>query len=344
MPKISNLPAGAGLFLLMSAVFLFDTPSLRAATGNGAAPEFAPMADAARRDDIAGLKLALVSAIASKPRRLDELVAYAVAAAPRHRDTLVATATAAFPAFGGRINAAANGTPVTSSGTTGAAVLPITPTASPGEWSGEIELGGGRATGNTETEEVNAAAKVSYTRGPWEAEATASYDFAKDTGTINTQHLRLGGDAKYLFTDRAFVFGLVDYDDDRFSGFTYELTQAAGLGYKVIRSDDIGLEVTAGPALRLSEVKATEEQLVELGARGGLEFRWQVSDNATFTNKASVTWGDERTITENTAALTMKIIGSLSGRLSYHLEHNSGAPAGTEATDTLTKASLVYGF
>ncbi|UTW50831.1 hypothetical protein KFF05_12905 [bacterium SCSIO 12827] len=42
MPKISNLPAGAGLFLLMSAVFLFDTPSLRAATGNGAAPNSPP--------------------------------------------------------------------------------------------------------------------------------------------------------------------------------------------------------------------------------------------------------------------------------------------------------------
>tara|TARA_R110000772_G_scaffold268571_1_gene396343 strand:+ start:74031 stop:75065 length:1035 start_codon:yes stop_codon:yes gene_type:complete len=344
MPKLSNLPAQAGLFLLMSAVFLFDAPSLRAATGTETVPEFTRMAEAARRDDIAGLKLALVSAIASEPRRLDELVSYAVAAAPRHRNALAAAATAAFPAFGERIRAAANGTPVTTSGPTGAAALPVMPAAAPGKWSGEIELGGGRATGNTETEEVNAAAKIGYTRGPWEVEATASYDFAKDSGTINTQHLRLGGNAKYLFTDRAFVFGLIDYDDDRFSGFTYELTQAAGLGYKVIRSDDIGLEVTAGPALRLSEVKATGEQLVEPGARGGLELRWQVSDNATFTNKAAVTWGDERTITENTAALTMKVIGSLSGRLSYRLRHNSGAPAGTEATDTLTKVSLVYGF
>ncbi|MEQ9555729.1 MAG: DUF481 domain-containing protein [Rhodospirillales bacterium] len=302
------------------------------------------MAEAARRDDIAGLKLALVSAIAAEPRLLDDLVAYAVAAAPRHRNTLVAAASTAFPAFGERIRAAANGTPVMAGATTGGAVLPATPTTTPGKWSGEIELGGGRATGNTETEEVNAAAKVGYMRGPWEAEATASYDFAKDAGTINTQHLRLGGNAKYLFTDRAFVFGLIDYDDDRFSGFTYELTQAAGLGYKVIRSDDIDLELTAGPALRISEVKATDEQLIEPGARGGLELRWQVSDNATFTNKASVTWGDDRTVSENTAALTMTIIGSLSGRLSYRLQHNSGAPAGTEATDTLTKASLVYGF
>tara|TARA_R110001592_G_scaffold86903_3_gene256692 strand:+ start:4125 stop:5159 length:1035 start_codon:yes stop_codon:yes gene_type:complete len=344
MPKFSNPPVGAGLFLLILATFLSGASTLHAATGNEGTAAFSRMAEAAHRNDIAGLKLTLVSAIASEPRQLESLVTYAVTAAPRHRDALSAAATAAFPAFGDRISAAANGTSVTTGGTAGAGVPPITPRDVPGEWSGEIELGGGRATGNTETEEVNAAAKVGYTRGPWEAEATASYDFAKDAGTINTQHLRLGGNAKYLFTDRAFVFGLIDYDDDRFSGFTYELTQAGGLGYKVIRSDDLDLEVTAGPALRLSEVKATEEQLVEPGARGGLELRWQVSDNATFTNKASVTWGEERTITENTAALTMTIIGSLSGRLSYHLEHNSGAPAGTEATDTLTKATLVYGF
>ena len=343
MPKFSNPPVGAGLFLLILTTFLSGASTLRAATGNEGTAAFSRIAEAAHRDDIAGLKLTLVSAIASEPRQLESLVTHAVTSAPRHRDALVATAAAAFPAFGDRISAAANGTSVTTGGTA-ADVPPIPPRGVPGEWSGEIELGGGRATGNTETEEVNAAAKVGYTRGRWEAEATASYDFAKDAGIINTQHLRLGGTAKYLFTDRAFVFGLIDYDDDRFSGFTYELTQAGGLGYKVIQSDDLDLEVTAGPALRLSEAKATEEQLVEPGARGGLELRWQVSDNATFSNKASITWGEERTITENTAALTMKIIGSLSGRLSYHLEHNSGAPAGTEATDTLTKASLVYGF
>ncbi len=342
MPKFSNPPVGAGLFLLILATFLSGASTLRAATGNEGTAAFSRMAEAAHRDDIAGLKLTLVSAIASEPRQLESLVTHAVTSAPRHRDALVAAAAAAFPAFSDRISAAANGTSVTTGGT--AAAPPIPPRGVPGQWSGEIELGGGRATGNTETEEVNAAAKVGYTRGRWEAEATASYDFAKDAGTINTQHLRLGGTAKYLFTDRAFVFGLIDYDDDRFSGFTYELTQAGGLGYKVIQSDDLDLEVTAGPALRLSEVKATEEQLVEPGARGGLELRWQMSDNATFSNKASITWGEERTITENTAALTMTIIGSLSGRLSYHLEHNSGAPAGTEATDTLTKASLVYGF
>ena len=305
---------------------------------------------AARQGSREDISLALVSAIAKHPNETQRLVAFAVAQAPQHKDAIVTAAANAFPAFDDRIRKAASGKAVSNNAPRTVSVTrsnTTTPDKTPSTdmvWKGEIELGGSRATGNTETEKINAAAKINLISGPWDTTASAGYDFAKDSGDINAQRLRAGINTKYRYTDRAFAYGLIDYDDDRFSGFTYEITQSAGLGYRLIDTKDWEVEVSAGPALRISEIKSTGEQDVEPGARSDASIIWRISDNAQFSNTTSVTWGQERMITENTTALTMKIIGELSGRLSHNLRYNSEAPVGTESTDTLTKASLVYGF
>jgi putative salt-induced outer membrane protein len=57
-----------------------------------------------------------------------------------------------------------------------------------------------------------------------------------------------------------------------------------------------------------------------------------------------VTVGAERTVMRNVASVTVQLIGHVAGRLSLDVQNNSAPPAGAEATDTTTKASLVYAF
>ena len=358
MFKKRNLLVRSGFCALLLALTAAESRSATAQPTPGL-PGAAAITAAARADSAADMNLALVQAIAANPRRVDDLVAFATAQAPSHRDSMVSAASAAFPAFAPRIRSAAMGTggsgagaaPVTATASApgqvaavNAAALPTAAAADKGKWSGEIDVGGSRATGNTESEQVNAALRVGYQSGPWDSTANVSYDFAKDSGEINTQRLRVGGNTKYRFTDRFFAYGLIDYDDDRFSGFNYELTQSGGLGYRPIHTDDWEVEVSAGPALRISERKDTGEQDVEPGVRGDLRIAWNITEDSSLTNTSSVTWGQERMMMENTTALTMKVIGQLSGRLSYNIRHNTDVPQGTEGTDTLTKASLVYAF
>lgn len=357
MFKKRNLLVRSGFCALLLAVTT-ASPQTAIAQPTPGLPGAAAITAAARTDSPADMNLALVQAIAANPRRVDDLVAFATAQAPGHRDSMVSAAAAAFPAFAPRIRSAATGTGGASARSASAtasaaapaqsaainsAALPAT-AADKGKWSGEIDVGGSRATGNTESEQVNAALKIGYASGPWESTANVSYDFAKDSGEINTQRLRVGGNTKYRFTDRFFAYGLIDYDDDRFSGFNYELTQSGGLGYRPIHTDEWEVEVSAGPALRISERKDNGEQDVEPGVRGDLRIAWNITEDSSLTNTSSVTWGQERMMMENTTALTMKVIGQLSGRLSYNIRHNTDVPQGTDGTDTLTKASLVYAF
>lgn len=355
MFKKRNLLVRSGFCALLLAVTTAN-PQNAVAQPTPGLPGAAAITAAARTDSPADLNLALVQAIAANPRRVDDLVAFATAQAPGHRDSMLSAASAAFPAFAPRIRSAATGSggsgthaasaTASAPGQSAAINAAVLPAAAPGEgkWRGEIDVGGSRATGNTENEQVNAALRVGYESGPWDSSANVSYDFAKDSGEINTQRLRVGGNTKYRFTDRFFAYGLIDYDDDRFSGFNYELTQSGGLGYRPIHTDDWELEVSVGPALRISERKDTGEQDIEPGARGDLKIAWNITQDSSLTNTSSVTWGQERMMMENTTALTMKVIGQLSGRLSYNIRHNTDVPQGTDGTDTLTKASLVYAF
>ena len=99
-----------------------------------------------------------------------------------------------------------------------------------------------------------------------------------------------------------------------------------------------------GPALRQSEAEATGEREDELVGLFRSELRWRFSETGTLANETTVTVGAERTVARNVSALTVTLIGELSGRLSFYVQHNTAAPPGSEATDTTSRASLVYGF
>ena len=67
-------------------------------------------------------------------------------------------------------------------------------------------------------------------------------------------------------------------------------------------------------------------------------------EGAEVTEETSVIVGSERTTIDTTAAFTTEIVDPIAARFSFNLRHDTEVPAGSESTDTLTKASLVYKF
>ncbi|MEP3767796.1 MAG: DUF481 domain-containing protein, partial [Marinomonas sp.] len=59
---------------------------------------------------------------------------------------------------------------------------------------------------------------------------------------------------------------------------------------------------------------------------------------------ASATIASDTNTFVSTTALDAKLLGSLSARLSYTVEHETNPPIGRIKTDTLSRATLVYGF
>lgn len=218
--------------------------------------------------------------------------------------------------------------------------------------SGEINVGGSLATGNTDTTRVDAEFKARFKAGRLEDNYRFVGEFADDNGATTAQRILGSIESRYDVQEALFVFGYLEYDDDRFSGFKYEFETAFGAGYKLIDEPSMRLLVQAGPGYRYSKlsqpappaaplVPGSEDEFL---IRGSANYEFDISEPVSVTDDLIVTWDSNRTKIENTLAVTSKLIGDLSTRLSFNVRYNTDPPALTKKTDTLSKVSLVYGF
>ncbi len=210
-------------------------------------------------------------------------------------------------------------------------------------WDGEVELSANRFSGNTDQIGVGFGADAVKEIGRWKHEFTGLVEYQRDNGVTTKQRYLAGYNINYTFNHRAYVFGNSLYENDRFGGFTYRISETAGLGYKVLAGDKIGWNLETGPGARYTKLEGDGTQTEFVGLIGS-KFHWNISERSLFTHTYAMFIGSERTTIDTTAALKLKINGALSARISYNYRYNSNVPVDTAKTDTATKAALVYDF
>ena len=222
-------------------------------------------------------------------------------------------------------------------------------------WKAEAELGYLMTSGNTDTQSLNAGSNLTYDGDRWKHALTGNVVYSSEkssaTGTNQTtaQKYRISGQSNFKFDDRNSAFGLVTYDNDRFSGYKDQLSFVVGYARQLIKTDRVDLLVEAGPGYRISRLRptppavsgATEKEAI---FRAAGAFKYKISKTATFSQTVSVESGSKNTATRSVTALKSQINGSLAMKVSYTLKNNSSVPAGTHKTDTETALALVYSF
>ena len=216
-------------------------------------------------------------------------------------------------------------------------------TAKKSLWNGEAELGLVQTTGNTETESFVFRAKVINQRDQWKHTGRGEALRNADGDTVTAEKYFLSGKSEYTFRDRSYLFGLVTYDDDRFSGFDYQLLGVLGYGRTVMDRENLklNLEVGAGGRRSEPEIGETNDEAV---FRVAGDFEWKISKTATFIQELSSDIGEDNTVTRSLTALTAKINSYLSSRIAYQLKHTSDVPPGIEKTDTEFTFTLLFKY
>jgi len=210
-------------------------------------------------------------------------------------------------------------------------------------WAGEAELGLVSTTGNTDTSSINGKLKLKGDWGRWNGEFKAGYHWAEDSGETSARRFTSSATARYLVSEKGFVFGAIDYEDDGFNGFDYRLSESIGYGHRFDLSEDAFLVLSAGPGFRQNktdEGEKTEETIIY----GNLDFEWKIADNVLFTEDFNLKSGEENTFMESITAVKTAVARNLALKLSYTVRNNSDVPDGRENTDTVTAATIVYGF
>lgn len=210
-------------------------------------------------------------------------------------------------------------------------------------WKGEGQLGGFRSTGNTSNAGISAGLKLGREGLKWRHKFSTAFDYQRTNGITSKDQLRAVIETNYKFDNRLFAFGLAQYERDRFQGFSSRYSVSGGLGFRAISGGGAILDVKAGPAYRLTEFTGGGSES-DIGGLAALDFDWQIAPNFKLLEDASALAESGNISLVSTTAINARIIGSLSAQLSYSVEHETDPPAGRLSTDTITRATLVYGF
>ncbi len=210
-------------------------------------------------------------------------------------------------------------------------------------WKGNVELGIVTTTGNTETETINAKAKVETERKQWRHTIFIESLNSSNNNTTTAERYVINGQSDYKFSEHNYFFAMVNYENDRFSGYNYRVSEALGYGRRVVGNAALTLDLEIGPGARQSELD-TGKSDDEYTLRAAAKLAWKVSDTSTFTQDVNTDVGENATITKSVTALTAQVNGSLATKITYTMKNTSDVPDGIEKTDTETAVTLVYSF
>lgn len=212
------------------------------------------------------------------------------------------------------------------------------------DWEGKGELGGVLARGNTETETINGRIDLSTTTDRWRHAVGFSILRTVNDGVTSANRWEVHGESDYKLTERGFLFGALRYEDDEFTDFSYQATASAGYGYRFIDSDATKLVGRIGAGYRQSELRVSGRTRDEAIARGALDYSHKLTDTTTVLNQFLVEAGSDNTFLRNILSLEVKMNETLALGLSYEVRHNTDVLPGTDKTDQVLTANLVFGF
>lgn len=210
-------------------------------------------------------------------------------------------------------------------------------------WKASAELGYVTTSGNTETETLNAKATASTDREQWRHKGEITALKSSDAVNTTAQKYTLMGQSDYKLEGKNFLFGVVTYEDDKFSGYDYRVTEAVGYGRRVIEDTDMTLDLEIGPGARQSKLDNGDTES-EAMLRAAAIYDWAISKTSKFGEALTVEAGEDVTVTKSVTSLSSQIEGNLSMKITFTYKNTSEVPVGVDETDTETAITLVYNF
>jgi putative salt-induced outer membrane protein len=210
--------------------------------------------------------------------------------------------------------------------------------------SGSASLGYSGKTGNNESQEFNAGARLRYGTGQFVQTLSFAADYADDAGTKTKEDLLGVYDANYYFNDQlyGFVLGRVESDGlastaddtktDAFIGF--------GPGIRLINSDQMAWRVQAGVGVGYLEDGLGNSNTETTGIASS-RFFYKFNENVFATMDTDILKSESALRVNNDLGVNFKMTDAFSTRVSYLTEYNDSRAI---RADNKLGVSLVYGF
>jgi putative salt-induced outer membrane protein len=210
-------------------------------------------------------------------------------------------------------------------------------------WKGEVELGGSRSTGNSNILTIYGAVSADREGLKWTHSLKARVDYQRSNGETKADRYRLAWQPSYKINEKVFIYGLSQYERDRFLGYASRYTASSGVGFTLISNPDAKLNVQGGPALRYTDAIGSPNE-TSAAARASMSLRWKITPTLNLSQDAALYLERGDTNAQSTTSLDTRLIGQLKARFSYDILYEDRDLTGKEPLDTVSRATLVYSF
>ena len=185
-----------------------------------------------------------------------------------------------------------------------------------------VTLGYLATSGNTENSTLNTAFEVGFKTGKWAHLYKAAAINAMENKVTTAEAYDTSWKSERNLTDKDFLFGRLHWRKDRFGGFDTQFSQTVGYGRRLIDTDKHKLNGELGVGARQSEDQSGFKD-DETVYRGGLDYKWKLSETAEFRQDLTAESGEANTYVESVTALSAKLLGDLALVASYTIKHNT---------------------
>lgn len=209
-------------------------------------------------------------------------------------------------------------------------------------WQSEIEYGLVVTTGNTDTESSSGSLVVVHEAPKWRQRTALRTLRSADEGVVTAERHTASYKVDYKFRPKDYAFFAMRYEDDRFSGLDYRVSEAVGYGRRIVEGERVRLDAEVGAGMIHERPEGGDRSDEEMG-RLAADLRWIITEGARFSQTVLVERSNA-TYAESDTGLTTTVGGNLSMRVSYQVRYNSEVPPETEKTDTMLGVNLVYSF
>lgn len=154
-------------------------------------------------------------------------------------------------------------------------------------WTGKIRLGARFDTGNTERSDYSGGIEVERDLAGWGFEGNLNYAYSETDGNVGRDHLELDSRAERELGEHFTAFVNGDYDQDARSGFDWTAFTGAGIGYRVIESEETDFILRATPGIRFIKPVGMDRQdqaAFELAA----DYSTQLTETISFESKSDI--------------------------------------------------------
>ena len=223
-----------------------------------------------------------------------------------------------------------------------AAVACLSVPAQAATWTPTGEFGLVATSGNSDTLNVNGKFALHGEDETWlhDYYALALRNETDDQATAN--RYEFGGRTGYKFSERAYVFGALRYENDDFSPYENQTVASVGIGWFAIKDDATTWLFEAGPGYRWADLAVTGEEQNDAVLRGLMDFKHAFTPTTTFFDTLVVEAGSDNTFLQNDIGVQVAMSNTLALKAAYQVRHNTDVVDGVDKTDTLVLVNLVW--